>query len=172
MSVDLRYNGKNMRWDGPLSYHQLNYRDRDQQNRHFDAAVALMPSDWSGKILDVGCGYGDFTGRIPKELRTQYLGIDINKEVIQAAKELNPGWKFKWQKKIVPAEIIVCIATVSAHIESPRKMMADIWENCGRAAIFTMYDGHCPMETVISWCPVQPNVIAYGQDVSAWAFYK
>jgi 2-polyprenyl-3-methyl-5-hydroxy-6-metoxy-1,4-benzoquinol methylase len=67
VNVDLRYNGKNMRWDGPTAYHQLNYRDRDQQNRHFDAAVALMPLDWSGRILDVGCGYGDFTSRIPVE---------------------------------------------------------------------------------------------------------
>ncbi len=169
------YNGKNMRWDGPEARHQLFYRDREQQGAHFDAAVALMPAGWeNGTILDVGCGYGDFTGRLPVGYeKKNYLGIDIDREVIRAAKELgSPPWRFKWQKKIVPADIIVSIASVSAHIESPRTMLADAWENCGKAAVFTMHDGHCPMNTVLSWCPVQPDVIIYGQDVAAWAFYK
>jgi SAM-dependent methyltransferase len=174
MSVETRYNGKNMRWDGPESRHQLFYRDREQQSAHFDAAVALMPAGWeNGTILDVGCGYGDFTSRLPLEYdKKKYLGIDIDREVIQAAKELNHGWRFRWQKKIWPADVIVAIASVSAHIESPIRMMADAWENCGVAAVFTMHDGHCPMETVLSWCPAQPAVIIYGQDVAAWAFYK
>jgi SAM-dependent methyltransferase len=47
-------------------------------------------------VLDIGCGFGDLYGYLEyKKIRTKYLGIDINPELIKIAKLVYPKAKFE-----------------------------------------------------------------------------
>ena len=44
------------------------------------------------KILDFGCGYGKLATMLPEK---EYVGIDIDKKVIESAKEINASVKMQ-----------------------------------------------------------------------------
>jgi len=47
-------------------------------------------------VLDIGCGFGDLYGYLEyKKIRTKYLGIDINPELIKIAKLVYPKARFE-----------------------------------------------------------------------------
>jgi SAM-dependent methyltransferase len=55
-----------------------------------------IAGDFSGKrVLDFGCGKGDFLGFIrEKDIFIEYCGIDINENLIKLAKKNYPGAEF------------------------------------------------------------------------------
>lgn len=50
------------------------------------ATIKLATSNQKPKILDVGCGWGDFEEVLEKE-KIPYLGIDVNKEAIEICRK-------------------------------------------------------------------------------------
>lgn len=49
----------------------------------------------NSKILDVGCGFGDFASYLKKNrIKAEYHGIDINSNFIKIAKQKHPNKKF------------------------------------------------------------------------------
>jgi ubiquinone/menaquinone biosynthesis C-methylase UbiE len=78
-------NGPNIFWSG-----------KDAQNARFDAMLDI--TDFNGKrVLDVGCGFGDFI----QHLETRgikphtYVGIDIVPEIVEVAERQNPNYHFE-----------------------------------------------------------------------------
>lgn len=74
------------------------------------------------KILDFGCGYGKLATMLPEK---EYVGIDIDKKVIESAKEVNAerkNAKFysldEFENKNCKFDTVV-LAAVIEHLENP-----------------------------------------------------
>ena len=53
------------------------------------ALWSMLPQDLSGmRVLDIGCGYGDFARRARGSRASNVLGIDVSKRMLKRAKEL------------------------------------------------------------------------------------
>ncbi len=82
-------------------YSQLVYNAADEHGivaqsqmshlRRFNAMLQL--GDYHGKsLLDIGCGLGGFYNfLLERGIETDYIGIDINPDMIAKAKEMNPA---------------------------------------------------------------------------------
>ncbi len=74
----------------------LGWDTKENQWTRFASLVEIM--DLSGKcIVDIGCGFGDFlTFLQEKKINFKsYLGIDINENLLEVARNKHPGFKFQ-----------------------------------------------------------------------------
>lgn len=77
-----------------LSYDEAKeyMRNERQMNQPVRAIIASNVRKIGYSVLDVGCGNGIDAKRYEK---SKYLGVDISQKLIDAAKELNPGYEFR-----------------------------------------------------------------------------
>lgn len=90
-----------------LSFYNFHYRkfgDRPEalrwtpegQIRRYHTLLDIAPSLDNQKILDYGCGMGDFYRFLKRRgINVQYTGVDINENFIAVAKERYPECTFK-----------------------------------------------------------------------------
>lgn len=73
----------------PYSVESLGWTSEENQNRRFNIIkqIGIKNSD---SVLDVGCGYGDFS----KFLGEKYCGIDLRQHAIDGAAKKYPGKRF------------------------------------------------------------------------------
>ena len=78
---------------GP-SYLALDWGSREGQHLRFSVLSEI--GDLAGsRILDVGCGLGDFAGWLAaRGIVADYTGIDLTAELVDRAKHLNPRRRF------------------------------------------------------------------------------
>lgn len=69
----------------------LGFRNRSSQEKRFEALIAL--GDFSGRrILDVGCGFGDFLAfLVEREIHPLYTGLDVCEPMIERCEERFPA---------------------------------------------------------------------------------
>jgi ubiquinone/menaquinone biosynthesis C-methylase UbiE len=77
------------------SYKSLNWGSQAAQNLRFK--VLSEVADLNGKrILDVGCGLGDFAVWLSaNRITVDYTGLDLTSELIQQARESHPSLNFQ-----------------------------------------------------------------------------
>jgi SAM-dependent methyltransferase len=78
-------------WDGPLFDRFVAYRHIVVEGlKHFgDEAMALHPPPAGGRVLDIGCGFGDTTQQLASLVGAEgeALGVDASPRFIAAARE-------------------------------------------------------------------------------------
>jgi SAM-dependent methyltransferase len=63
---------------------------------HYEALLDIADSIDGKKVLDFGCGRGDFFWFLKQRgIQVHYTGLDINEKLIDAARDKNPGALFK-----------------------------------------------------------------------------
>ena len=69
----------------------LGFRNRSSQEKRFEALVAL--GDFHGRrILDVGCGFGDFLAfLVERDIHPLYTGLDVCEPMIERCQERFPA---------------------------------------------------------------------------------
>lgn len=79
-----------------------------------------------GRILDIGCGTGDYCGALISSDRS-CLGIDLDEQMIQEARKCHPGAEFRVMDMASIAELpaggfagIYCIGNVLPHLPAGR----------------------------------------------------
>lgn len=82
----------NVRRDG-ATLGALEWGSRASQERRFEVLAAGLEDGM--RVLDVGCGLGDFLDWIRRRgRRIDYAGIDVSREMVQAAVRRFPGVRF------------------------------------------------------------------------------
>src|SRR4051812_50192378 len=103
MKSDLRPEVETARWyeDKVRRYgydHRgLGFRNRSSQEKRFEALLALGDLD-GARLLDVGCGFGDFLTFLEgRGIRPEYTGIDLCEPMIARCRERypQPGPRFE-----------------------------------------------------------------------------
>ena len=65
------------------------------QMRRFEALLEIAPSIRGSKILDFGCGKGDFYAFLKmREISVDFIGLDINNRLIELARRKFPECRF------------------------------------------------------------------------------
>lgn len=75
---------------------RVGWRNAESQKQRFNVFVDLLPDPPRGRLLDFGCGTGDFFGFLEERgLQENYIGVDVLKWNIQEAKKRYPRGKFE-----------------------------------------------------------------------------
>ena len=90
------------KWDKQWAMGQWAYMDTVPIERSKVAVVGVLADMYANAssesismgVLDVGCGEGSLSDFLPKKLRDGYVGTDISKEAILAARRKRPTVKF------------------------------------------------------------------------------
>lgn len=116
-----------------------------------------------GSLLDVGCGLGDlYQFLLENNIQTDYTGIDIVPEFIDAAKKNYPGVDF--QRKDIFAvkekyDYVLASGTLSFKVSDNenfyREMIKKMYEIANKAVAFNMLDRltHVDNETYAAYSP-------------------
>ena len=108
----------------------------------------------NGKILDFGCGKGDFYRfLVERGIHIKYTGFDINEKLISLAKEKYPGVDFRVfdiDKDILDEDfdfIFLCGVfnlKIVGIDETIKKTLARLFQHCGTALAFNALSSHDP----------------------------
>ena len=108
----------------------------------------------NGKILDFGCGKGDFYRfLVERGIHIKYTGFDINEKLISLAKEKYPGVDFRVfdiDNDILDEDfdfIFLCGVfnlKVEGIDETIKKTLARLFQHCGTALAFNALSSHDP----------------------------
>lgn len=76
------------------SHKTLNWGSREGQHLRFRILAGIGQLEGK-RILDVGCGLGDFAGWLAQNnIRADYTGLDLTPELVEQARKNYPGLKF------------------------------------------------------------------------------
>ncbi|MGD1076089.1 MAG: methyltransferase domain-containing protein, partial [Thermodesulfovibrionales bacterium] len=123
------------------------------QRLHYESLLDI--GDINGrKILDYGCGKGDFCQFLrDKSMRLEYSGFDINKKLIALAKKKFPGVDFRIfdvEKTVLYEDfdfIFLCGVfnlNVQGIDESVENVLIKLFKHCRHALAFNALSVHNP----------------------------
>lgn len=130
----------------------LMWMTKGSQEKNFKMVAKYINEEDS--VLDYGCGTGDFT----KYLRnndieiSKYLGVDINENFIEEAKELYPDYKFKVIDSMNDLKgnwDIVCAIGVFTWFISKKEFIEIInklYDLCDKKLLLTLLKGETPYD--------------------------
>jgi SAM-dependent methyltransferase len=78
-------------WNGPLFDRFIGFRDivTTGLGAHGEAAMQAFPPPPGGRVLDVGCGFGDTTQRLAELVgpEGEAVGVDVSERFVETARE-------------------------------------------------------------------------------------
>lgn len=118
------------------------YRSREHQQAQFELVAKFLPRGGKRRLLDVGCGYGDFIPWLPSGYI--YEGIDANPDAIESARMLYPGYHFRCTTKIVNANVIIAVAAIQHMIVPAQEFVDDMLAHCKLLIVTTVNEKKTP----------------------------
>lgn len=126
------------------------WSDTEAQQARFDAMLS-MTDFTAAKVLDIGCGYGDFKARLDATTEIQeYIGLDQQPEFIAFAQQWYRDQANTWfyeadvaRCQLPEVDIIVASGVLSYRSTDPAyylTMIRRFYEAAGQAFIFNMLD--------------------------------
>ena len=120
-----------MEWNDESSANRLHYRSRAHQRIQLDACVETIGDVSNDYVLDYGCGYGDL---IPLISCARYVGVERNPAVLEGARAIHPHHRFIEGTKVLPADVIVAVASIQCDVPNAQRIVREIGEKARRIA--------------------------------------
>jgi len=125
-----------------------------------------------GDVLDVGCGFGDFSILSSGE---DYYGIDNNPKFIEEARRKYPSKKFECidVMDMAPDKYVYVVANgVLTYQEYPVKMIQKMWDLTANTLAFTWIDTNLhDIKLAIDFCACQHYTIRHDYNVKDYAVF-
>jgi SAM-dependent methyltransferase len=124
---------------------------KQRQAFYFECLLETAEVDPQDSVLDIGCGYGDLYSymRSARDWTGQYVGIDINADLIAAGRSKYPDADLRAQD-IQETEIgfvadwVVCCHALTSDTEGVpfldhlSSMLDIMWRSCRKGLVFNM----------------------------------
>ncbi|MEW6601192.1 MAG: methyltransferase domain-containing protein [Nitrospirota bacterium] len=138
------------------------YGDRPEAVRHsvegqlhrYEALLAVAPEIRGKKVLDYGCGKGDFYQFLKdRDIPVSYTGFDINGNLIELARRKFPECRFEVfdiEQDALKEDfdyIFLCAVfnlRIAGVDETIRNVLKRLFDHCGRAMAFNALSAHDP----------------------------
>jgi SAM-dependent methyltransferase len=132
---------------GPKALRWRNYRTAAVRYRSLLVGLEIQHKS----VLDVGCGMGDLLPYLHAQTQNfSYLGVDINKDFIDIARQRYEGHDFKVLDPFTSAlgttyDIVVLSGALNANeenwLENRKRKISALYELANEAAVFNMAGG-------------------------------
>ena len=126
------------------------------QLRHFRALLDIAPSIGGRKVLDFGCGKGDFYGFLrDRNISVDYTGLDINESLISLARKKFPEGRFAVfdsEEDTLEEDFDYIFLCGVFNLEVPglnaliRRTLKSLFSRCRIALAFNGLSGHDPQK--------------------------
>jgi len=148
----ISYFDKNLRIHGDRP-EALSYSAQGQRLR-FEALLD-MDTDMRGeKVLDYGCGKGDFYQFLKdKDIPVSYTGFDINENLVRIARRKFPECRFKVfdiERESLKEDfdyVFLCAVfnlNIEGLDETIRNVLKKLFDHCSKALVFNALSAHDP----------------------------
>jgi SAM-dependent methyltransferase len=129
----------------PGTYDKI-YKGSEKYGCHYSESVYFpiwqeAIRHMEGRVLELGCGTGQFAEMIGERKDVRYLGVDYSKEAIAQAKFRNPGMNFLCEdvfKVYVPIVDVIVMLELLEHIKEDIKLINKFQR--GKKLIFSIPD--------------------------------
>lgn len=148
------------------SYYDKYWKERGNKHSDFGykwpAIRKLIPTNFKGSILDIGCGTGEVLGEITKlNPKTKIIGVDVSKYAIKTASKKLPNSKFYLAKdgeklpiKDGSIDFIICLDVIE-HIYDVQSIFREFKRTLkpgGKILITTPYYGLIKNIVIVLTC--------------------
>lgn len=164
-------------------HRSLNWGSREGQYLRFDVLSQVYPLQGM-KILDVGCGIGDFYDwALKKGLEIDYTGIDITPLMIQKARQRFPGITFEVADILDDSctlkdkfDIVVSSGVFAHRTFSPLEFLKNM-----TVKMFALSEKALAFNTLSAWAPDPdegefyagpPETLAFCKTLTPWVTLK
>ena len=123
---------------------------------HFRALLDIAPSIGGRKVLDFGCGKGDFYGFLrDMNISVDYTGLDINESLISLARKKFPEGRFAVfdsEEETLEEDFDYIFLCGVFNLEMPglnaliRRTLKNLFSRCRIALAFNALSGHDPQK--------------------------
>jgi len=130
---------------GSKSY-DLIYKDNEKYTCHYSKSIYYPV--WQeavrhieGRVLELGCGTGQFAQMLNETKKPMYLGVDYSQEAIRQAKERCPDLNFLCEnvfKVIVPIADAIVALELLEHIKDDMLLISKLPK--GKLIVFSVPD--------------------------------
>jgi SAM-dependent methyltransferase len=129
----------------PGSYDKI-YKGSEKYGCHYSESIYFpiwqeVIRHIDGRVLEFGCGTGQFAQMIGERKDVRYLGVDYSKEAIAQAKFRNPEMNFLCDdvfKVYVPIVDVIVMLELLEHIKEDTKLISKLPK--GKLVIFSVPD--------------------------------
>jgi SAM-dependent methyltransferase len=140
------------------------------QRKRFEVIAELGPMH-NTRVLDVGCGFGDFLSFLEgvANVPAAYTGIDVVPEFVDEARRRHPGARFDLGDVIdMPAGVVYDFAVASGIFYLPGADWADWMEHVRATAskMFAICDKGVALNFLSQFSP-RPDEVSYYADPGA-----
>lgn len=139
------------------SHKTLNWGSREGQHLRFRILAGIGQLEGK-RILDVGCGLGDFAGWLAQNnIRTDYTGLDLTPELVEQARKNYPELKFV-QGSILDESMLAGQEfdfVFASGIFATYQIGANLWQEDAVAKMWGMATEGVAFNTLSSWAPDQ-----------------
>ncbi len=108
-------------------YEKLQKNDWYYMSHKWEHDIAIQDLEGCQKVLEIGCGRGDFVSRLCRDLKLSAQGIELNKSAIAHAQAKNiPVWNINLYELIHEKKSYfdaVCTFQVLEHVSEPKKFI-------------------------------------------------
>lgn len=161
------------------SYRTLDWGSREGQHMRFSVLAGIGDLSVS-RILDVGCGLGDFAGWLAANgIEADYTGLDLTADLAEQAARLHPHQRFLHgsilDEALLSGERFDYVVASGIFATYPsgaedflHRAVARMWRLAGRGLAFNSLSAWAPVREEGEYHADPPAVLEYCRSLTPW----